>query len=676
MDYKALIASSKIHTLTGSGLLLCMAFLLLSSLPSHSVTIDEFAHLPAGYYYYQTGDFSLFHKNPPAIKLIMALPLLILQPSIDTQMPFEPLDGWHPWKFGQNFMERNRSAYQQIFFWGRVPIVFLTLLMGFFIWRWATEIYGRSAGLGALWIYCFSPTILANAQLATIDIGCALGFLLAYYYFYQFLAQRSWQAALKSGVALGFALLTKFTTILLLPLLAVMTLVYVFFFYKRLQIYDLKKIVGGGLLILGSALLILNLGYGFQGSFKLLGGYHFQSSFLKQVSQILPGYTPVPFPEPYILGFDLLRVDTEYGEFPNYLFGTWSKTGWIYYFPMTMLLKMPLILILLLLAAPFKRAFRNISKEETPQVKWQQELLIGLPAAILLLLFCLLIKTNYGIRYILPVLPFLFILLGRLFQIIPIMHRTWRLITLLLLLLYPFSALSIHPHYISYFNFLGGDNFSKHKLLLDSNLDWGQDLVALKDFMKKHDIARIGLAYFGHADPTIYGIDWDIPESQISPYVAVSANFAHGYPYVIYRNGQMQSPPKDAYLWASQIEPDFTINGSILIFHFKNFPDELRHEKHYEKAHDAYLANNIYDSVIHYQRAIWANPVVPVYHLELGIALIKLGHIYQAIAELHRAQALDPQNQDGIYLRASELLAFYLHKTNHLQLGPLNQTNR
>jgi tetratricopeptide (TPR) repeat protein len=652
-----------------AGGLLFGSFLLgFFSLNHNSVTIDEYAHLPAGYYYYQTGNFYLFPKNPPLVKLLMAAPLLLLKPDISTDARLEQT-GWYPWQFGQDFMERNRERYQQIFFSGRIPVLALMLLTGVFIFLWASEAYGPWGGLSALLLFAFEPNVLAHSGLASVDIGCACGFIAAIYFYKHQLAQPSLRRALFAGLALGCAELTKYTAILLYPILGLLTLIFWLKMKRKTVERSLLPFMSLALVVLVS-IIIINIGYGFQDTRLPLGHLPLQSHFMQGLAQYLPSNLKIPLPGPYLHGFDVLRLDTEIGEFPNYLLGQWSKSGWNYYFPLTMLLKMPLILLALILLAPLCRflpirPYCLANRQRFRGYRW--EYLITIPALVLLFLFSFLIHTNYGIRYLLPLFPFLFVYVGRWAPYLAQSSRKIQKIFILLLLIYPASALLAHPHYLSYFNLFGRDDRSKHQLLLDSNLDWGQDLPDLKAFMVSNGLERIGLAYFGHVDPAIYGIDWDIPESGISPYVAVSANYAHGYPYPIYRHGGMRNFPEGSYDWAANKTPLTTINGSILIFRFDKDMVELGAARLYEKAFELHQAKQFVAAKSAYERALWANDRIPLIHYNYALVLCELGYTDQAIEEFQRIPTLDPSNQNGLNPESEERLAFCFHKVGRFE---------
>jgi 4-amino-4-deoxy-L-arabinose transferase-like glycosyltransferase len=541
-------------------LLLLAAFALLAAhgLLWDTPTVDEFAHLPAGCYYWQTGDFELFALNPPLVKLLSALPLLALHPTLDTGARIRNT-GWYPWAFGTDFMERNRAAYDRIFLWGRLPVVLLGLLAGLLVHRWARELYGEEAGLLALALFAFCPSLVAHAHLATVDLGATVFLLLALYLFQRFVRRPGTGALLACGVALGLAQLAKFTALLLYPtflLLAVVALALGERFPPLPATGRRARLLwslGSVLAIFLLSVAVIDAGYLFQGVGRTVAGYRFESRLLGRAAALLPPRLPLPLPRPYLEGLDGLQLVNDLGEYPNYLFGRWSRDGWAGYYLVALLYKSPLPLLAAFALAPFAR-FRGA----------RGQYFLWLPALVLLAAFSLLSRVEYGIRYVLPVLPLGMVYAGRLAPWARERGRAARTALLALLLLYPLSALLATPDTISYFNLLAAGEGDR--ILLDSNLDWGQGLKRVRAYMARAGLERIDLAYFGHVDPAIYGIRWQFPEPGRAGPVAVSANFLHGYPYVTYVNGRMLPIPPGAFAWIGRYRREADLGGGIFLY--------------------------------------------------------------------------------------------------------------
>jgi dolichyl-phosphate-mannose-protein mannosyltransferase len=520
-------------------LLAVFALLCAHGLRWDSPTVDEFAHLPSGWYTLKTGRFDLFPLNPPLIKVLSALPLLALDPALDPATRIENT-GWYPWVYGTGFMERNRAIYDRIFLLGRLPVVALGLLLGWLVFRWARELHGDEAGLVALYLTVFFPSLIAHAHLATVDVGLTFFLVLALYLLHRYVQRPSPAGLVLCGVALGLAQLSKFTALLLYP---------VFAFLAGIAFWRQGRRMASVLLIFLISVLVLDAGYLFREVGRPLGAFRFESRLLRPAASVLPAGLPMPLPASYLEGLDSLQLINDVGEYPEYLLGRWSREGSPAYYLVVILFKTPLPFLAALLLAPFAR-----SRGRT---------FLWLPVLVLLAFFSA-SKVHYGIRYVLPVFPLLFVDAGRLVPWVRTRGRAVRAVALVLLLSYPLSALLTTPDSISYFNLLAGDQGDR--ILLDSNLDWGQGLKRVRAFMDREGLDRIGLAYFGHVDPALYGIAWDFPRPDRPGLVAVSANFLHGYPYATYANGRIVPVPPDAFTWIGRFPRVADLGGGMFVY--------------------------------------------------------------------------------------------------------------
>jgi len=536
-----------------------MSISCVLSMRLKSPTVDEFAHLPAGYYYWKTGDFSLYGKNPPLIRLLCALPLLSMDISIDTNASEAGAGDWRPWVFGTHFMRKNAAAYSRIFFAGRIPVVILALILGIYVFRWARELYGLRGGLLSLLLYSFSPNILAHSRLATTDMGCTCFMFIAVYYYWRSIRNNGRWAWIGAGICLGLALLSKFTALLLLPiflLLLPLSSRSKSKFWKPLKAGTLRLLE-----IIVVAVFILNLGYGFQESFKTLRSIPHESQFFSKLNRFPFNAVPLPIPAAYLSGFDRQKLDSERGVFLNYLRGRLSNTGWWYYFIYAFVVKTPIPLhigIIICIIYAFWRRDRERDRS-----------FLIIPVLVIIVVFSFLNNINVGLRYILPVFPFLFVWLGRLAQL-RLRQALLRWATGVLIVAYVTSSVSIFPDYLAYFNVLAGGPDRGCHHLLDSNLDWGQDLKRLKGYMEENKIKEVGLAYFGHVDPAIYGIPYHLigPHAE-SGYVAVSANYLYGLPYVITYTTPPMSIRPGIYTWLRSFRPKANIGHTIYIYELK-----------------------------------------------------------------------------------------------------------
>lgn len=571
----------------GAGLLLAaFAALCWHGLAWDSPTVDEFAHLPAGYYSLETGRFDLYPLNPPLIKVLSALPLLALAPRLDHGAHVVNT-GWYPWVFATRFMEENRAAFDRIFTCGRLPIVALGLLMGLLVYTWARQLYGDAGGLVALCFYAFCPSIVAHSHLATVDAGHAALLIAALYSFDRFLRRPGVGRLALCGAALGLAQLAKFTALLLYPLLILLAAVSLAAggsSWRRTASGDQSAggvpgapagaratswretgRMGASLAaIFLVSLLVLDAGYLFAGVGRPAASFRFESHALRGLAAALPAGLPLPLPTPYLQGVDSLQLINETGEFPTYLCGHWYRRPPLAYYPLTLLFKTPLPLLAAWLAAPFARRRRGEDGGAGAAGPARRETAVWLPMLVLLAVFSLVSSVGYGIRYLLPVLPLACVFCGRLVPWLRGRRRVWLAAGLAVILAYPFSILLATPDTIDYFNFLAGGRGDR--ILLDSNLDWGQGLKRLRAYIDRERLDSVALAYFGHVDPAIYGIRWRFPHPSRPGPAAVSANFLHGYPYVTYAGGRIVPIPPGAFSWLESYPRAADLGGGIDVY--------------------------------------------------------------------------------------------------------------
>jgi hypothetical protein len=507
-------------------------FLLVSAtaLPRQSVTVDEFAHLPAGLHYWRTGDFGLYGENPPLVKLWAALPLLALPLAAETD-PGRFTGGWRPWLHGADFMRRNQDRYLRAFALGRGMVLLLALALGLLLHRAARCRYGPWGGAVALALYALCPLFLAHGHLATVDAGFALLFLPAVLALVGWLERPTLPRAMTAGAALALALLAKFSALILLPFCLAAPLLQRYLFRS---VPSLPRSLGRWLLHLAAmaavTLLLVGLPYRWRGASLPLGGHLFTSTRLAGIAEGLPSL-PSLLPAVWLEGLDRQLADMETGEFPNYLSGRWYRGADPRYFAVALLVKMPIPALLALLLtlvsglipSPRGRAFSP------------REAILLAVALLFLGSASLGSSLQIGLRYLLPVLPLLYLLAGRLGRLLEQPSRDRRGLAALLFLWLAFSVLTAWPDHLSYFNEAAGGPSGGHRHLLDSNLDWGQDLPALARWMEAEGVAEVELAYFGHVDPGLYGVRHLPPgEGREGGYTAVSAQHLFGageYPY-------------------------------------------------------------------------------------------------------------------------------------------------
>ena len=187
-------------------LLIFMFVLAVFSMKDDSVTMDELAHLPAGYSYLTQKDMRLNPEHPPLMKDLAAIPLLFIK---NINFPSE-IGAWKEdvngqWAFGFNFLYQSGNPVDKMIFWGRIPMILILILLGFYIFKWTKELFGQKTALLALFLFSFSPTFLAHGRLVTTDVGAAAGVFIATYYFIKAFQQPIKKNIILAGIAFGLA---------------------------------------------------------------------------------------------------------------------------------------------------------------------------------------------------------------------------------------------------------------------------------------------------------------------------------------------------------------------------------------------------------------------------------------------------------------------------------------
>lgn len=560
---------------TAVPLILLFFWLALDSMLLDSPTMDEQNHLARGLAFLHSGDPRLSLEHPPLVNSLSALPLLTL-PGL--RLPFD-----HPswtqqepaglsWYFFADLLlwEYNQDVTRMIFL-GRLPVLFLLLALALTGFHFARLLWGPTAALLALFLLLFEPNLLAHGRLITTDLGGACFSFLAALMLWRLWQSGGWHGRrwLWFSLALGLAFGSKLSTLAFVPLFAVLA-----FLPFPPDGGRYAAAVGRRLAQLGTAapaaLLVVWALFGFQ-----WGPLQFQSPPLA----FLQGW-PGPMPT-YWAGIEQILLLSGGGR-PSFLLGHFSDTGFLAYFPVAFLVKTPLAVLIALPLAAFWRL--------RPRATRLPALFLLLPA-LLYFLLSLQSGLNIGYRHLLPMLPFLLLLVsGLAAQPSPAASsqpardtdRRLRSIAFVVATLLLLETATIHPHYLSFFNQAAGGPGNGRNILIDSNIDWGQDLRRLQLWLAAHDIEQVNLGWFGTARPAYYGIRytplpglggvgqpaffdaWWAAEKPFNPadpepgVYAISATSLWEFP--------LQDEDKTTYAWFRARRPDAQIGYSILIY--------------------------------------------------------------------------------------------------------------
>jgi 4-amino-4-deoxy-L-arabinose transferase-like glycosyltransferase len=513
-------------------LVLCLAIFTVkavTSLVQESATWDETCYFGLGKYLLQNRKWdvpgSILH--PPLSFYIHSIPLLFSKTD-QTMWKNDPMRakdreylGSSDVFRGQALLSSPQDQGDRLLDLSRLMMVLTAVLLGCFVYQWSYSLYGRSSAILAAVLYSFSPDILAHARLITPDITLTTFSFICLYYFWRLLRHDHMVDVVIGGICLGLALLSKFTSVLLFPICIVLVILW------KANGKTLK--VPHILIFAATGIMVLLLGYGMH-----LG--------------------------PYIAGI-LYQQEHEHVAYRRFLMGQYSTTGWWYYYVVVFLIKTP-IAMMAFLALAVVLCVKMFGKGE-----WIDEAFLLVPV---LGVFCFFSLNSHGLglRYILPIYPFLFVFASKAAHLL-LSSKMFVGFYVALITWYLAASCYIHPHYLAYFNELVGGPNNGYKYLVDSNLDWGQDLKGLQAYMRTHGIPRISLSYFGSDSPDRYGIAYDWlpsfylrdpnPERHaLAPkgWVAISATNLQG---VYFDN-------KDIFAWFRSRKPIAKIGYSIFIY--------------------------------------------------------------------------------------------------------------
>lgn len=524
---------------TAASILIAVHFALaFHAVRLKSPTADEYSYIATGYLYAKTGDFRLDRTHPPLLRLLIGLPLQTMDvwlPPLRKELWDGP-DGYTlGYALGWEMLLRGHNDWRALLTRARLPILLLSCGLGLLIAVWGRRLYGSAGGLTALFLYAFSPNMLAHAGLATMDAGSAFFIAAFLFVLYLWLENPTTPRLAAAGALLGLALTAKVTAVLAIPA-AAFALVRAHFDpdTRNIAAVPFARDAAAFAASAGAALLLV---YGWPIN-PVYYGDTLRNVLLKSAASGAGGEDIPGMP---------------HRNHAFYLFGNYSTQGWWWYYPAAMAVKTPLAVfgvLILILAAGTRRWLGRADF-----------LIVG--TAALILAAAAFNRVNIGLRHILPLYPLLFLYLGRAVHARRPSMRYWILFPLLV---WHFSAsLWIHPDHLAYFNEAAGGPASAHKWLDDSNIDWGQDLGRLDETHDRFPDRPLYLATNWMNNPEIYGYEAiPLDEAQIADppegIVAVGLHWAIRHRI---------TPRSPAYFdWFEKYRPVGRVGRSIWLYEF------------------------------------------------------------------------------------------------------------
>ena len=414
----------------------------------------------------------------------------------DSKMPFSALNAF-PGKIGQwlgPFIHSKGIAdFLADIKTGRYVTILFSLLLAFYIYRWAKDLYGPAGGLFSLFLYTFAPNIIAHSRLVTTDLYAACMITIATYYFWKLNKSGSWKAAGVSAVTLGLSQLAKYTSIYLYPIFG---LIFTVRSCQRRFRPNIGSFLRFFLFFIVVSVIIINVGFLFNRPLTSLEGYQFKSDLFKTIQSKAGILKKIPLflPYPFIDGLDWVRFNERTGKSLSggiYLLGELIKPGKNFrgfkgYYLIAFLFKVPIAVQILIFIAAVRYALNRRRFNF-----FEDEIFLLVPVLFFFFYFNFFYRFQIGIRHILVLFPFLYIFCGSLLKSRTQPRFGLKGAILFLSVYLVGSVLSYFPHYISYFNELVWDRKQAHRILASSNIDWGQNRWYLGQYLKRYPDAIV-----------------------------------------------------------------------------------------------------------------------------------------------------------------------------------------
>ena len=497
---------------------------------------DEPPHIASGLSYLAGHVFYANPQHPPLLKELSAWSLSLAR----IHWPSTPLahdviagtpDGANmEWVVGNDILAANGP--DRVLFWARLPFLGLAAMLGLVIYLWGRELFGPAAGLGALFLYALDPTIIGHAFLVTTDVGVTAFSVLFLFLLWRDVRRPTWTGAVFCGLALGAALGAKFSAVLLVPMAGILLIAA-----RR------RTALGAFCVMCAVAALVIEAIYFFPAS-----------------------------PLIYLDGARRLNADHLVGQ--QAFFNGYLASRFYSYFVVAYFLKEPLASIALAGAG-----LTLLWQRRTPAAT---RLFLLLPPVVFVLTVTFL-ADDLGVRYIMPALPFAYLLGGLALATLWERRGAWgRPLASALCLWLVIGAIGIYPDQLSYFNEaaclfdtparvgLDGGSRCGPQWLDDSNVDWGQGIKQLRDWMAVHAPGRsLRLAYFGTFPPEHYGLAFE----KIDPATLLSRPPAGLYAVSAFWVGRIpaavEAVAPGATSWLTETAPVAVVGHAYYIYDLK-----------------------------------------------------------------------------------------------------------
>ncbi len=511
-------------------------------------TWDEPAHVAAGLEWLQRGAYTFESLHPPLARVMTAVGPFLAGARLTPDDP-------NPWSQANRILGSG-EAYEHMLALARAGVLPFLVLACAGVYLVARRAAGPAGGVIAVLLFSTLPPVLAHAGLATTDFALAAGTILTFQAFLWWRESRTTRRGVVLGLAIGATVLTKFSSLLMLPVGFAAVLI-------AERLIDRPRAHGppGGVRALRpvwiTALLAIWVGYRFSiGPILPPGGApahppgagdHPVVSFAARIAEL------AVYPAPALLaGLVSYAGESSRGR-KAYFMGQRGRDGWWLFFPTVIALKTPIPFLALAGCGFVVIAGRSGNGRRR----------VGLAAALAALGIVLVLlpsRVNIGLRHALPVYPLLAVVAGC--GLCAIWrrgrHHIGAAIGSALVVWHVAVSVRAAPDFLPYFNELASG--PPERYVVDSDLDWGQDLKRLADTLRARNIPSVALAYNGSADPHALGIEYRIlhPFMPDTGWIAISV--------FTQKLGYWNQPTSDDFAWLERYRPVARAGRSMLLY--------------------------------------------------------------------------------------------------------------
>jgi hypothetical protein len=630
-------------------LLLVLLGELTFSIRQQSLSWDEGDHIFAGYMSWKKADFGINPEHPPLVKALATIPLLPMHLEVPDSKghPFfkdEAYSGGRDFIFGNG----GEAEADRIIFRARMAAATLSLLLGLLVFLAAREMFGDGAALFALALVVFEPNMIAHGAYVTTDMGISCFIFASIYALYRYVKAPSISRLIVLGVATGLALASKHSGVLLLPFGLALIITEILWPSPEARTDRRKaalRLTGAFLAASAIAIVVLWAFYGFRFAARP-GGMPLNPS-LTEYARGLKGVEPHVYlalarwhilPESYLYGMVDVRLISD--SFSTYIFGKVYAQGVWFYFPAAFIIKSTAAFMGLLLLAGFAIA--------TGKLRARREIFFLAIPPILYLLIATGTGLNIGARHILPMYPFLAVLIGGAALALAHTDRRWAYVVGLLLAWHVVSSARAYPNYLAYSNEFWGGPTNTYKYLTDSNTDWGQQLKAVKKYLDNREVKDCWFAYF--VEPSIHFSAYGIPCKPLPTADSGWTNYQIDTPQTVTGPVLISAGTLTGYEWGSNVlnpyqefqklKPVAFIQDGVFVYDGTfdmRFASALGHVT---RAGDLTSAGQLASALVEAQTAVAIDPDELQAQMVLGDTLTKLGQPLAAKPAYQHALAI------------------------------------